>query len=210
MKNIPNHSVKTDKGSIPILLYPLFLFLIFGGCSKPIDYPVRYIPPVDFFLGPEDVLEVTVWKNTDLSGEAIVRPDGYISMSLVGDVLAADLTAVELAERITYRLTEFMTNPNVSVQVKELNSYFFYVIGEVTRPGKYQVKSYTTVLQGIALTGGFTPFASKNKIKVIRLNKPGEGKGLQIGIPFNYDEVVSGKGPLGNFILQSGDTIVVP
>jgi len=165
---------------------------------------------VDFFLGPEDVLEVTVWKNADLSGEAIVRPDGYISMPLLGDILAADLTADELAERITYLLTEFMTNPNVSVQVKELNSYFFYVIGEVTSPGKYQVKSYTTVLQGIALTGGFTPFASKNQIKVIRLNKPGEGKALQIGIPFNYDEVVSGKGPLGNFILQSGDTIVVP
>ncbi|HEX9757255.1 MAG TPA: polysaccharide biosynthesis/export family protein [Nitrospiria bacterium] len=189
------------------LLFPL---LALWGCSTPNTFPVQYIPPVEFFLGPEDVLEVTVWKNADLSGEVIIRPDGYISMPLVGDVLAADLTADKLADRIAYRLNEFMTTPNVSVQVKEVNSYFFYVLGEVTRPGKYQVKSYATVLQGVSLAGGFTPFASKNQIQVIRPNKDGIGKEQQIRIPLKYDNVVSGKGPLGDFILHPGDTIVVP
>ncbi len=171
---------------------------------------MQYIPPADFFLGPEDVVEISVWGNQDLSREVTVRPDGFISIPLIGDVLAADSTAEELSDRIAYRLEDYLTNPNVSVHLREANSYFFFVLGEVNNPGKFQVKSYASVLQGISMAGGFTPFAARNKIQIIRLDKSKKRHETQIRIPLNYDRVILGKGPPGDFILQSGDTIVVP
>ena len=179
------------------------------GCSEPTKYAVEYSPPVEFLLGPEDVLVVTVWKNQDLSREVVIRPDGLISMPLIGDVLAAGLTGDVLAKRISERLTEFMASPTVSVQVKEVNSYFIYVMGEVQKPGKYPLKSYATVMQGVSLAGGFTPFAAKNKMQVLRSVKNGKEFG-QIQIPVPYGDVVSGKPLSGNFYLRSGDVIVVP
>src|SRR5206468_6943862 len=100
--------------------------------------------PKDFVLGPEDVLEVMVWKNQDLSRQVVIRPDGMISMPLIGDVRANGLTAEQLADRISEKLREFKESPSVSVSVKEVNSYNVYVLGEVIKPGKYQLKSYTT------------------------------------------------------------------
>ena len=94
--------------------------------------------PEDFLLGPEDVLEVVVWRNQDLSGEVVIRPDGKVSMPLIGDVMASGLTADQLAERIAGRLKEFKENPTVSVSVKAVNSYNVYVLGEVRKPGKFQ------------------------------------------------------------------------
>lgn len=165
----------------------------------------------DFFLGPEDVVEVTVWRNQDLSRTVVVRPDGKISLPLVGDVQANGLTASQVAEKISKRLSEYKENPSVSVSVKEVNSYFIYVVGEVIRPGKYPLKSYATVLQGVSLAGGFTPFASRNKMAVVRLIKDGKGgEERQIRIPARYDDLAMGRGEIGNFRLLSGDTIVVP
>jgi polysaccharide export outer membrane protein len=125
-------------------------------------------------------------------------------------VQASGLSSAQVAEKIAARLTEFKENPNVSVSLKEVNSYFIYVLGEVLKPGKYQLKSYATVLQGVSLAGGFTNFASKGKMAVIRTVRNGEGKERQIRIPVPYDELVSGKGAIENFVLKSGDTIVVP
>jgi polysaccharide export outer membrane protein len=164
----------------------------------------------EFLLGPEDVLEVTVWRNQDLSRTVVVRPDGKISLPLVGDVQASGLTASQVAAKIAARLTEFKENPNVSVSVKEVNSYFIYVLGEVLKPGKYPIKSYATVLQGVSLAGGFSNFASKNKMAVIRTVTNSNGEQHQIRIPVPYDEMLSGKGTIENFVLKSGDTIVVP
>lgn len=164
----------------------------------------------DFLLGPEDVVEVTVWRNQDLSRTVIVRPDGMISLPLIGDVQASGLTAAQVGERISKRLTEYKENPSVSVSVKEINSYYIYVVGEVTRPGKYPLKSYATVLQGVSLAGGFTQYASKNKMAVMRLARNSAGDDRQIRIPVRYDDLVMGKGEVGNFRLLSGDTIVVP
>ena len=164
----------------------------------------------EFLLGPEDVLEVTVWRNQDLSRTVVVRPDGKISLPLIGDVQASGLNASQVAAKIAAKLTEFKENPNVSVSLKEVNSYFIYVLGEVLKPGKYPLKSYVTVLQGVSMAGGFTPFASKNKMQVIRTNTNEDGKEKQIRIPVPYNELVSGKGEIENFILKSGDTIVVP
>ena len=143
------------------------MLLTLPGCwigNEQIDFNVTYIPPNEFLLGPEDVLVVNVWRNQELSREVIIRPDGKISMPLIGDIQAAGMTSNVLAKRIADGLAEFMSNPTVSVQVKEVNSYYVYVLGEVSKPGKVPLKSYATVLQGISLAGGFTTFASRNKI----------------------------------------------
>jgi polysaccharide biosynthesis/export protein len=164
----------------------------------------------EFLLGPEDVLEVTVWRNQDLSRTVVVRPDGKISLPLIGDVQASGLNSSQVAAKIAARLTEFKENPNVSVSLKEVNSYFIFVLGEVLKPGKYPLKSYATVLQGVSMAGGFTPFASKNRMQVIRTHTNEDGRDNQIRIPVPYNELVSGKGEIENFVLKSGDTIVVP
>lgn len=192
-----------------------FLSLVFSltmiGCAEQqIQYPVDYTAPAGFALGPEDVVVVTVWRNQDLSREVTVRPDGMISMPLIGDLLAAGLSADELAKQITERLKEFMASPTVSVQVKEVNSYFIFVTGEVAKPGKFPLKSYATVIQGISLAGGFTPFASRDKVHVLRMHKNGKGEATQVNIPVDYGAMVKGKGSTGNFFLRSGDVIVVP
>jgi polysaccharide biosynthesis/export protein len=164
----------------------------------------------DFLLGPEDVLDVVVWRNQDLSRIVVVRPDGMISIPLIGDVQASGLTANQLAAQIAERLKEIKQNPAVSVTVKEVNSYNVYVLGEVSKPGKYQLKSYTTLLQAIALAGGFTIYASKNNMQVVRNSVNGDGVAHEIRIPVRYDDLVLGKGELGNLILKSGDIVVVP
>ena len=187
-------------------------FLLLSACAGPtqeaIDEATR--PTKDFLLGPEDVLDIVVWKNQDLSRQSVVRPDGMISLPLIGDVQAAGLTAVQLAERIADRLKEYKDSPSVSVSVKEINSYYIYVLGQVAKPGKYPLKSYTSVLQGIAMAGGFTQFASKNKLQVVRNTVNSEGIPNEVRLPVRYDDLLSGKGKLGNFILKSGDTLVVP
>jgi polysaccharide export outer membrane protein len=164
----------------------------------------------EFLLGPEDVLEVTVWRNQDLSRTVVVRPDGKISLPLIGDVQASGLNSSQVAAKIAQRLTEFKENPNVSVSLKEVNSYFIFVLGEVLKPGKYPLKSYATVLQGVSMAGGFTPFAAKNRMQVIRTQTSEGGRENQLRIPVPYNELVSGNGAIENFILKSGDTIVVP
>ena len=185
-------------------------FVVVGCAEEQINYKLEYAPPTEFLLGPEDVLNVTVWRNQDLSREVIVRPDGMISMPLVGDVPAAGITANVLAKRVAEKLTEYMSSPIVSVQIKEVNSYYIYVLGEVTKPGKYALKSYTNVMQGISLGGGFTVFAKKNKIKVLRSLSNGTNEKGQIEIPVHYDDIIKGTAVPGNFVLRTGDVIVVP
>jgi polysaccharide biosynthesis/export protein len=195
-----------------ILVAPV-VFWVVGCAGTRGDYEVDLVAPAEFSLGPEDVLKVTVWKSLDLSGEVTIRPDGTITMPLIGDVQAAGFTANALAKRISERLTEYVSSPVVTVQVKEVNSYFIYVLGEVVRPGKYPLKSYANVMQGISLAGGFAPFAGKNKIKVLRnvsTGSEGHEKKRQIEIPVHYDNILKGSAVPGNFILRSGDVIVVP
>ena len=187
--------------------------LVALGCATPSKEALEEAAkPVskEFLLGPEDVLEVTVWRNQDLSRTVVVHPDGKVSLPLIGDVQASGLSSAQVAAKIATRLTEFKENPNVSVSLKEVNSYFIYVLGEVLKPGKYPLKSYATVLQGVSLAGGFTPYASKNRMQVIRTLTNGDGKENQLRIPVPYNDLVSGKGEIENFILKSGDTIVVP
>ncbi|MCP9439376.1 MAG: polysaccharide biosynthesis/export family protein [Nitrospira sp.] len=161
----------------------------------------------DYIIGPEDVLDVNVWKNTDLSRTVLVRPDGKISLPLIGDVVAVGMTATQLADAISERLKEYKENPQVSIVVKEINSYAIYVLGEVAHPGKYPLKSKTTLLQAITLAGGFTPTAVRNKIVVFRFGEKGE---KDIKIKVNYDDIILRDGSTQNLVLIPGDTIVIP
>jgi len=165
----------------------------------------------DFLLGPEDVLDIVVWKNENLSQKGVViRPDGKISMPLIGEVQANGRTANQLASQIASRLKEYKDNPVVTVGVKEVNSYYVYVLGEVAKPGKYQLKSHATVLQAVAIASGFTNYASKNKMKVIRHVQGENGTTREIRIPARYDDLISGEGEIGNFVLKTGDVVIVP
>jgi polysaccharide export outer membrane protein len=204
--NFTDTTRKTSMTAVRAVLMAVFI----TACAKPIVYPVEYTAPASFLIGPEDVLIVNVWRNQDLSKEVAVRPDGFISLPLIGDVQAAGLTGEELAKKIADRLKDFISTPTVSVQVKEVNSYFIFVTGEVMKPGKYSLKSYATVMQGISMAGGFTPFASRSQLRVLRFVANGKGEKTQISIPLNYADLVKGQGTPGNFVLRSGDTIVVP
>jgi len=165
-------------------------------------------PPAitDYVIGPEDLLQITVWKNESLSRELAVRPDGKISMPLLHDIQAAGLTPMKLQEKLSTALGEFMPNPEVSVTVTDVRSYRISVLGEVVKPGVLQLKSDTTVLEAIALAGGFRDFASPSKIVILRKN----GDGQTNKIPFNYNRVVKDNRAEGNVTLKSGDVVVVP
>ncbi len=184
-----------------------------AACSQPSREIVEEAGSAkkEFLLGPEDVLDIVVWKNEDLSQKAVVvRPDGMISMPLIGEMMAGGLTANQLASQIALRLKEFKERPAVTVSVKEVNSYYVYVLGEVGKPGKYQLKSHATVLQAVAVANGFTAYAAKNKMKVLRQVQGEGGKTREIRIPARYDDLVSGSGEIGDFVLKTGDVIVVP
>jgi len=154
-------------------------------------------------IGPQDVLRVDVWKETEISRSVPVRPDGKISLPLLNDVQAAGLTAMELANTITEGLKKFINNPQVTVSVAEINSRRVYVTGEVTRPGAYPLLPNMTALQALTSAGGFTQFSNLKKIYVLR-----NENGKQVKHPFNYKSVLDGK--QDDIPLQPGDTIVVP
>jgi polysaccharide export outer membrane protein len=197
--------------SYTLLLSGVVLYGVVAGCIHAIVEEREYETPAGFLLGPEDVLDITVWKNADLSRVTAIRPDGLISMPIIGDVQAAGLTADALAHRIADRLKQFVAgSPAVSVSVKELNSYSVFVLGEVTKPGKFQAKSYVTLLQAISMAGGFTEYAKKNRMQVVRVRPNGDHKVHEIRIPVRYDDLLVGNGEPGNIILLSGDTVVVP
>jgi polysaccharide export outer membrane protein len=160
----------------------------------------------DYVIGPEDVLQVTVWKNDTLSRVVPVRPDGKISLPLLHDVQAAGLTSMQLRDKITRSLAEFMPHPEVSVIITDVRSFRVSVMGEVQRPGVIVLKSSTTVLEAIAMAGGFRDFASPSKIVVVRTN-PGGGTQK---IPFNYNKAIRNGETEDNIYLKTGDVIVVP
>jgi polysaccharide biosynthesis/export protein len=159
----------------------------------------------EYKIGPQDVLRIDVWKEPDISRTIPVRPDGKISLPLLNDVQASGLTTLELGKAIRDGLTKFVTSPEVTVTVTEINSRRVYITGEVTRAGAIALLPNMTVLQALSSAGGFTQFAKLKGIYVLR----DEG-GKQVNHPFNYKEVVKGKNQEENILLQPGDVIVVP
>ena len=158
----------------------------------------------DYRIGPQDVLRVDVWKEPEITRSLPVRPDGKISLPLLNDVQAAGLTAMQLAANIREGLSKFITNPQVTVSVTEINSRRVFVTGEVTRAGALPLLPNMTALQVLS-SAGFTPFARLTKIYILRVED-----GKQVKHPFNYKEVVKGNHPEENILLQPGDVIVVP
>lgn len=159
----------------------------------------------DYRISPEDLLEISVWKEEDLQKEVIVRPDGGISFPLAGNVQAAGLTPHELERAISQGLQEFIPDAVVTVSVQEIRGLRIYVSGNVTSPGQYTVGRYVDVLQAITLAGGLTPFADRNGIRVIRRKDGGE----QV-FKFNYGQVQKGVKLEQNILLQPDDVVVVP
>jgi polysaccharide export outer membrane protein len=163
----------------------------------------RSAAPEVYRIGPEDALQISVWKNEMLTKSVQVRPDGKISLPLVNDVQAAGLTALELRDVLSQKLAAYMPSPEVSVIVSDIRSFKVSVIGEVGRPGRLELRSWTTVLDALALSGGFTQFASRSKIVILQP----DGKTMK-RIPFNYNKALDGEQE--NFYLRNGDIILVP
>ena len=156
-------------------------------------------------IGPEDGLEISVWKDETLKSTALVRPDGGISFPLVGDLAVAGKTASEVREEIVRRLTRFVPEAEVTVSVVRVASYRIYVIGRVNRPGDFAVGRPLDVLQALTLAGGMTPFANEDEIRIIRR----EG-GRQVSIPFDYARLRKVGDLTQNITLRSGDVLLVP
>lgn len=158
----------------------------------------------NYVIAPQDVLDVSVWKEPDLTRAVPVRPDGKISMPLLNDVQAAGLTPEQLAKEITNGLRKFVNEPQVTIVVSQINSQRIYILGEVNRPGAYPLLPQMTILQGLSSAGGFTIFANVKNVYVLRTEN-----GKQQKYPFNYKDALAGKHLEQNIPLKSGDTIVV-
>ena len=156
-------------------------------------------------IQPGDILEVSVWKEESLLRQVLVRPDGGLSFPLVGDVQAADKSVAELQSLITEKLTKYIPDPVVTVSTQQLNGNKIYVIGKVTRPGEFIANRYMDIVQALSVAGGMTPYASANKIKVLRREN-----GQLTAIPFRYGDIEKGEDLEQNIILQSGDVVLVP
>ncbi len=160
--------------------------------------------PSDYVIGADDTLHISVWKEPDLSETLPVRPDGKISMPLLGDVEAAGLTPTALGDSIKEKLKKYIADPRVTVVVTAMNSQRIFVTGEVNHPGAVNLLPHMTMLQALA-SAGFTQFANVKGIYLLR-----NENGKQVKLPFNYKEVVKGNHPEQNIQLKPGDTIVVP
>lgn len=163
-------------------------------------------PGGDYIIGPQDVLAINVWKEPEISRAVPVRPDGKISLPLVGDIVASGLTPMQLEKEISDDLKAYIANPEVVVIVQVVNSRKFNIVGEIARPGSYSLTKQMTVLDAIAQAGGPRDFAKVKKIYVLRQLESGE----HLRILFNYKDIIRGRNFHQNVELQPGDTIVVP
>jgi polysaccharide export outer membrane protein len=159
----------------------------------------------DYLIGPDDLLDISVWKEETLQSKVVVRPDGKISFPLVGEIMAMSYSVSDLQKEITQRLRKFIPDPVVTVVVEKVSAYKIYVIGEVKSSGQYQVGQYLDVVQALALAGGLTAYAAENKIKILRREN-----GVETVIPFEYGKIKAGEALKQNIILKRGDVVIVP
>ncbi|MBZ5499325.1 MAG: polysaccharide biosynthesis/export family protein [Acidobacteriia bacterium] len=167
--------------------------------------PANNRPEPLYVIQPNDVLEIFVWKEPELTRKVLVRPDGRISFPLVQDMQAAGISPGELKDKIEGKLKEYLNAPAVTIIVEAIRSYVVYVVGKVQKPGAVVLEKQVTVLQALALAGGFQDFAKDSEITVIRnLGKE------NVVFEFNYRDVIKGRQPEQNILLRSGDVVVVP
>jgi polysaccharide export outer membrane protein len=176
-------------------LLPILLSLVSGGLWASESYQLQ----------PGDLLLVSVWKENDLSGDVLVRPDGAITVPLAGQIQAAGRTTDDVRREINDRLLQYLPDPVVTVTVKQTLGFEIYVIGKVNKPGPYPVNRPVDVMQALSLAGGATPFAAVNDIRILR--RQGD---RQITLRFRYGDVEHGRALGQNIVLQGGDTVVVP
>lgn len=192
--------------------------LLLHGCATPSATPAaapagapasanaaRDATGGDYQIGPEDLLEIAVWREKDLQREVLVRPDGWLTFPLVGNVQAAGKTPLQLQTEITTRLKKYIPDPVVTVTVKKIQGLKVFVIGKVGKPGEYMVGRYVDVIQALTLAGGLTPFAKESDIRILR--KQG---GREQVIPFDYSAVKKGRNLEQNIQLKAGDVVMVP
>ncbi len=188
-----------NQGITSFFSFILFISLIsFPAVSHCSDTP-------SFVIGPGDIIEVSVWKDQDLTRQSIVLPDGYISFPLIGEIKAAGKTIPAIKKEVEKRLGDFMSTPIVTVSPVQIESYKIYVIGKVNKPGMFTVLPRVTVLQALSMAGGTNPFADLGDIVIIRHGPDGEKK-----IDFDYNDIASGEKLEQNIELQSGDVVLVP
>ena len=162
-------------------------------------------PAGDYVVGPGDVLDISVWKDESLTRSVLVLPDGTIAFPLIGNIQAAGKTLLELKKEIETGISRYVKDPVLSLEVRQVNSMIFYVIGRVNNPGKFLLNANINVLQALAMAGGLNPFAKKGSIRILRQH----GDRTE-SFPFNYDDVIMGKNLGQNITLQRGDVLVVP
>jgi polysaccharide export outer membrane protein len=177
-----------------------------GSTPRPAGTASTGLPiPSGYVIGPDDVLNIVFWRDADMTQEVTVRPDGNITLPLIRDIQAAGLRPDELREAVAKAAAKFISDPNVTVVVKEIKSRNVFITGQVTRPGPYPVSGQMTVLQLIAVSGGLTEYADSKKITIIRIEN-----GQTNVLKFNYNDVSKGKSVEQNIVLKPGDTVVVP
>jgi polysaccharide export outer membrane protein len=161
--------------------------------------------PADAYaIGIGDVIEIAVWKNPDLTVTVPVRPDGRVSVPLLGDVQAAGMTPLALKQTLTEGFRQYVTAPGVSVVIKEINSQKVFVTGEVAKPGAYDLRPHTKLMQALALAGGLTPYA-KGRVILLR-DRQGKDRRFEMGLA----DIIKGRRPEDNIVLQAGDTLIFP
>jgi polysaccharide export outer membrane protein len=158
------------------------------------------VDPNKYLIGPEDVLYIKVWREPDFTLPAVVRPDGKITMPLIGEMQAGGLTPLQLTKNLTESLTKLINTPDVTVTVTDVRSKKYYIDGEVNRPGSFPLITPTTILEALSNSGGFKEFANPKKIRILRGSKV---------LNFNYKEVTSGKKMEQNILVENGDHIIV-
>ena len=184
------------------LLAMTVLFFALGALTPSF---AQQLGGLEYRIGPEDVLHISVWKDEDLDREVLVRPDGGISFPLVGDIQVSGRTPLEVQDEIRSRLSRYVPDAEVTVSVEKISGYTVFIIGEVNEPGQHTLGRYVDVVQALTLAGGTTPYASESNIRVLRRQD-----GREVVYRVNFKDIKRGRKLQQNIILQSGDVVVVP
>jgi len=177
-----------------------------GAAATPVPAPTPALtPPRDYVIGPDDVLSVVFWREKELSADAVVRPDGKISLPLLNEIDAVGLTPEQLRVKLTEAASKLIEDPTVAVVVKEIKSRKVFITGQVNKPGPYPLLVPTTVMQLIAMAGGLLEFADSKNIVILRSEN-----GKQVSLRFNYQDLANRRNLAQNIELRLGDTLIVP
>jgi polysaccharide biosynthesis/export protein len=184
----------------------LTLCLSVAACVMlPVSAHAQQVSGLEYRIGPEDVLHISVWKEDDLDRKVLVRPDGGVSFPLVGDIQVSGRTPLEVQDEIRSRLGRYVPNAEVTVSVDKISGYTVFVLGEVNKPGQFTLGRYVDVVQALTLAGGTTPYASERNIQILRRQD-----GREVVYRFDFRDIERGRNLTQNIILQSGDVVVVP